>query len=52
MSDGNSNESPDQPTDPGQPNQQEAVEIDPRPRVGIGGGVDSFHHKADELEQR
>jgi hypothetical protein len=52
MSDEKSNESAEQPTDSQQPDGQGTVEIDPRPRVGIGGGTDSFHHKVDELEER
>jgi hypothetical protein len=52
MSDEKSSGSPDQPTELNQPDGQSTVEIDPRRRVGIGGGVDSFHHKADDLEER
>jgi hypothetical protein len=52
MSDEKSNESPDQPGGSQQSDGHEAVEIDPRPRVGIGGGTDSFHHKVNELEDR
>ena len=52
MSDEKSNEVPDQSTEAHQPNGQGTVEIDPRRRVGIGGGVDSFRHKLDDLEER
>jgi hypothetical protein len=52
MSDKKSDGSPDQSTEPNQPDGQSTVEIDLRRRVGIGGGVDSFRHKVDDLEER
>jgi hypothetical protein len=52
MSDEKASDSADQSTDAPPADAQEAVEIDPRPRVGIGGGTDSFHHRVDKLEER
>lgn len=50
MSDEKSKENSEQPSD--QSAAQDTVEIDPRRRVGIGGGVDSFRHEVDDFEEQ
>jgi hypothetical protein len=51
MSDETSSDSTEQTTDAQQPDGQGTVDIDPTPRVGKGGGTDSFHHKVNQLEE-
>ena len=52
MTDQSPGETSDQQSGPQQSEGPQTVEIDPRPRVGLGGGVDSFRNGVDEHEER